>query len=91
MVVDDSPTVRKLVSVTLSAAGYEVAEANDADHAAKVLRESAVPQLFILDVNMPGMDGFELCKILQGNDETSKIPVMFLTGKPSGPVPSTRD
>ena len=81
MVVDDSPTVRRLVSVTLAASGYEVIEANDADHAAKVLRDAGAPQLFILDVNMPGMDGFELCKLLQGSDETAKIPVMFLTGK----------
>lgn len=81
MVVDDSPTVRKLVAVTLGSAGYDVIEANDADHAAKVLRETGTPRLFVLDVNMPGMDGFEFCKLLQADADTAKIPVMFLTGK----------
>jgi twitching motility two-component system response regulator PilG len=81
MVVDDSPTVRKLVSVTLTAAGYRILEAESGYGAADLIRDHGTPALFILDVNMPGMDGFTLCKTLRDNQETSKVPVVFLTGK----------
>jgi twitching motility two-component system response regulator PilG len=81
LVVDDSPTVRKLVSVTLTAAGYRVLEAESGYAAADQIRENGTPALFILDVNMPGMDGFTLCKTLRGSQETAKVPVVFLTGK----------
>lgn len=81
MVVDDSPTVRKLVSATLTAAGYQVIESADGYEAAERVRLSGPPKLFILDVNMPGMDGFELCKLFRNTLETAKVPVIFLTGK----------
>ncbi len=81
LVVDDSPTVRKLVSATLTAAGYQVVESGDGYEAAERVRLSGAPKLFLLDVNMPGMDGFELCKLFRTSPETAKVPVIFLTGK----------
>jgi twitching motility two-component system response regulator PilG len=81
MIVDDSPTVRKLVTSTLTAAGYQVVESGDGYEAAQMVRLSGPPRLFLLDVNMPGMDGFELCKLFRGSPETAKVPVVFLTGK----------
>lgn len=81
MVVDDSPTIRKLVSATLSAAGYRVAEAESGYAAADLIREGGPPAVFLLDVNMPGIDGFSLCKTFRGSAETAKVPVVFLTGK----------
>ncbi len=80
-IVDDSPTVRKLVATTLTNAGYQVVESGDGYEAAERVRLNGAPQLFLLDVNMPGMDGFELCKVLRGNPETAKVPIIFLTGK----------
>ena len=81
LVVDDSPTIRKMVAVTLGAAGYRVAEAEGGVAAAKSVYNSGAPGLFLLDVNMPEMDGFTLCKTLRSNPETAKTPVVFLTGK----------
>jgi twitching motility two-component system response regulator PilG len=81
MVVDDSPTIRKLVAATLTAVGYRVLEAESGYAAADQIRENGTPAVFLLDVNMPGMDGFTLCKTLRGSPETAKVPVVFLTGK----------
>jgi twitching motility two-component system response regulator PilG len=81
IVVDDSPTIRKLVSVTLSGAGYAVTEAADGFEVGEKVRQSGVPKLFILDINMPGLDGLQLCKLLRQNPETAEVPVVFLTGK----------
>ena len=81
IVVDDSPTIRKLVSVTLTQAGYAVTEAADGYEVAEKVRQVGVPKLFILDINMPGLDGLQLCKMLRQNAETAEVPVVFLTGK----------
>lgn len=81
MIVDDSATVRRMVSIALRGVGYHVMEAGDADQAAALVREEGAPQLFLLDVNMPGTDGFGLCKHLRADAETSSVPVIFLTGK----------
>ncbi|QEL15411.1 response regulator [Limnoglobus roseus] len=81
MIVDDSPTIRKLVSVTLGTVGYQVVEAADGYEVAERIRQQGAPQLFLLDINMPGLDGYQLCKMLRQNAETSKVPIIFLTGK----------
>ncbi len=81
MIVDDSPTIRKLVSVTLGTAGYTIVEAADGYEVAERIRQHGSPNLFLLDINMPGLDGYQLCKMLRQNAETSKVPIIFLTGK----------
>lgn len=81
MIVDDSPTVRAMVSAVLTGAGYRVIAAGGADEATQLIRAGTVPRLFVLDVNMPGTDGFGLCKVLRAHAETADIPVVFLTGK----------
>jgi twitching motility two-component system response regulator PilG len=81
IVVDDSPTIRKLVSVTLGGYGYRVVEASDGYDVAEKIGQVGAPNLIILDVNMPGLDGFQVCKMLRQNAETANVPVIFLTGK----------
>jgi twitching motility two-component system response regulator PilG len=81
MVVDDSATVRAMVSELLTGAGYRVAAAESAEAAAKLVQGGTVPKLFVLDVNMPGTDGFGLCKALRAHAQTAGVPVVFLTGK----------
>ncbi len=81
LVVDDSATIRKLVSVMLTEAGYEVIEADCGDTALNQIREHGIPGTLVLDVNMPGMDGFTLCNLIRSSPETAKTPVVFLTGK----------
>jgi twitching motility two-component system response regulator PilG len=81
MVVDDSATVRKVVVMTLEKAGYRTIQAADGAEALILLREHGIPALFLIDIMMPGMDGYALCKSLRGNPETARTPVVMLSGK----------
>ena len=80
LVVDDSQTVRKLVSITLKGRGYDVLEATDGIAALDVI-SNRKPDLILLDITMPRLDGYKLCKIIKGHDETRHIPVIMLSGK----------
>lgn len=80
MVVDDSPTVRKLVSLTLERRGYRVISAFDGVAAIKELGTSR-PDLILLDINMPRLDGYRLCKLIKKHEATQNIPVVMLSGK----------
>ncbi len=80
MVVDDSPTVRKLVSLTLERRGFRVISAFDGVAAIKELG-SCRPDLILLDINMPRLDGYRLCKLIKKHEATQSIPVVMLSGK----------
>ncbi len=80
MVVDDSPTVRKLVSLTLERRGYRVISAFDGVAAIKELG-TCRPDLILLDINMPRLDGYRLCKLIKKHEATQSIPVVMLSGK----------
>ena len=78
MVVDDSSTVRKFVSVSLSMQGFSVVVASDGMDALEKLPANKI-DLVITDLNMPNMDGFELIKALRENQEFKHLPVIILT------------
>lgn len=79
MIVDDSPTVRKLVSMKLGKSGHRVIAAVDGiDALAKITEE--VPDLILLDVTMPRLDGYQLCKLIKNNETTKHVPVIMLSG-----------
>lgn len=80
LVVDDSPTIRKLVSMTLKRYDYEVVMAEDGMEALGKLNYID-PDLVLLDITMPRMDGYQVCKIIKGDRETRHIPVVMLSGK----------
>jgi twitching motility two-component system response regulator PilG len=80
LVVDDSPTVCKIVSITLKKRGYEVGTAADGVEAMAIVA-SDQPDLILLDINMPRMDGYQLCKLIKGYPQTKAIPVIMLSGK----------
>lgn len=80
MIVDDSPTIRKLVGMTLERKGYEVTVAVDGMDALAKLNDN-VPDMILLDITMPRMDGYQLCKIVKGNAVTKHVPVVMLSGK----------
>ncbi len=80
LVVDDSPTIQKVVAVTLEAHGHEVVTASDGIEALEKLR-TVRPDLVLLDITMPNMDGYQLCKILRTNDSTKHVPIVMLSGK----------
>src|SRR4028119_209791 len=78
LVVDDTPANLEVVCETLSDAGYEVATAIDGDRALKRV-QAYPPALILLDVQMPGIDGFETCKRLKADPKTASIPIIFMT------------
>lgn len=78
MTVDDSRTMRDMVSYTLKEAGYQVLEAEDGQQALDVLgREKA--NVVITDLNMPNMDGLSLIKALRAQPAYSNTPILMLT------------
>ncbi|MDQ3130886.1 MAG: response regulator, partial [Acidobacteriota bacterium] len=80
LVVDDSPTVRKLISGKLEKSGHEVVCAVDGMDALAKLNEIA-PDLILLDITMPRMDGYQVCKLIRSNPVTKDIPVVMISGK----------
>ena len=80
LVVDDERHIVRLVQVNLDRAGYEVLVAYDGIEALKKVSEDK-PDMVILDVMMPRMDGFEVLKKLQADEDTKDIPVIMLTAK----------
>jgi twitching motility two-component system response regulator PilG len=80
LVVDDSPTVRRLVALTLEKSGYRVLPAADGMAALGMLHDGTI-DLVLLDITMPRMDGYQLCKLIKENEATKHIPVVMLSGK----------
>jgi two-component system phosphate regulon response regulator PhoB len=82
LVVDDEPEAVELVEFNLKGAGYEVTTAGDGAEALNKARRIQ-PNLVILDVMMPEIDGMEVCKLLRRDPATSSIPIIMLTAKAS--------
>ena len=80
VVVDDEPSVGAAVRDLLVPEGFQVDTPPDPQTALPELLR-AVPDLVILDVNMPGMSGWELCALLRRQSVTRELPVLFLTGR----------
>jgi DNA-binding response OmpR family regulator len=80
VVVDDDPAVLRAVTAVLEADGYRVEGVHDQHEALRAVLEDP-PALVVLDVNMPGLDGWELCDILRRQSHTRDLPVLFLTGR----------
>jgi twitching motility two-component system response regulator PilG len=80
LVVDDSPTVRKLISGKLEKCGHEAICAVDGMDALEKINE-VIPDLILLDIAMPRMDGYQVCKLIRGNDATKDVPVVMISGK----------
>jgi diguanylate cyclase (GGDEF)-like protein len=78
LIVDDTPNNLKVLSQALTDAGYTVAVAKSGETAIKQI-EYKPPALILLDILMPGMDGFETCDCLKSNPATKDIPVIFMT------------
>lgn len=79
LLVDDDPGVRNSLAMLLRAEGFDVATAVDGVGAIDAVFRIA-PDLVLLDVMMPGLDGFEVCRRLKDNEDTRLIPVVLLTG-----------
>jgi len=79
LIVDDTPGNLALLSDTLSEANYRVLVATDGQSALEQI-QYIKPDIILLDVMMPGIDGFETCRQLKSNPDTNAIPVLFMTG-----------
>jgi two-component system sensor histidine kinase/response regulator len=80
LVVDDNQENLKVISNFLKEDNYKIALAMDGDSALKILEENNI-DLILLDVMMPEMDGYEVCKLVKANPQTKEIPIIFITAK----------
>jgi two-component system, chemotaxis family, chemotaxis protein CheY len=78
LAVDDSPSMREMVRIALSSAGFEVTQANDGEEALRIAREHCF-DLILSDVNMPHMDGIELIRALRAESSYRHTPILMLT------------
>jgi len=81
MVVDDSAVLRKIMAFNLKKYGYSVVEATNGEEAIQKLSEGVKPDLMLLDIMMPKIDGFTVLKELRENEDWENIPVIVLTAK----------
>jgi DNA-binding response OmpR family regulator len=80
LIAEDEPDIRDLIMFTLQFAGHEVVTAKDGLEAVQQA-EAVMPDLVLLDVRMPRMNGYEACQRLQSMPATQNIPVVFLSAK----------
>ena len=82
MIVDDEPENLKVISHVLLDSGYRINVAQDGETAIQVVKTEK-PNLILLDVMMPHMDGFETCRRLKTQENTKEIPILFMTAQAS--------
>jgi DNA-binding response OmpR family regulator len=80
LVIEDDPSVRTLLQKSLSARGYQVSTAKDGIAGLTAI-EASRPDLLLVDIMMPRLDGMTFVRAVKGNEETGPIPVIFLTAK----------
>jgi two-component system, OmpR family, aerobic respiration control protein ArcA len=82
LVVDDDETTRNVLKRLFEKEGYDVLLAPEATELVKILEVNPV-ELIMLDINLPWVNGFELCKILKEQDDLKDVPVVFISGRKS--------
>lgn len=80
LIIDDSPTVRKLAELVLTEAGYQVFTAEDGEEGLKIAEE-VLPSIILVDFIMPKINGYQFCKILKSNQSLKDVPVILITAK----------
>ncbi len=80
LVVEDEDDIRELIAFNLEMSNFEVLKARDGEEAIQIA-EKELPDTIILDVMLPGMDGFEVCRYLKKNVSTKEIPIIMLTAR----------
>ena len=80
LAVDDEPMVLDVIKTRLEFAGYAVITAADGHEGMKKVRAEH-PDLIVLDLILPGLNGYQICRILKGDDTTRRIPIIMLTAR----------
>lgn len=78
LVVDDDESVLSFLSFSLKGEGFNIIEATNAECALTLLR-AKVPDLILLDIMLPKMDGFAMCKLVRQNERLKTVPILFIT------------
>ncbi len=80
LLADDDPGLRRLIGTTLGTDEFDLLQAKDGDEALAIARRDR-PALILLDVNMPGPSGFEVCRLLKADPATAGIKIVMLTAR----------
>ena len=80
LIVDDSPTNIQLLAACLKN-DYRLKVATSGQQCLELINDNITPDLILLDVEMPGLNGYEVCKKLKGEETTSSVPIIFVTGR----------
>lgn len=80
LVVDDEDHIVELITYNLISSGYDVISADNGIDALKIAKEEK-PNLILLDLMLPGLDGFDVCKAIRGESDIKEIPIIMLTAK----------
>jgi len=80
LIVDDDPDIIRLIKAYLSEKVYKILEASDGESAMRMATTKS-PDLMVLDVNMPGLSGLEVCRNLRADKKTHKIPIIILSAR----------
>ncbi|MDD5108339.1 MAG: response regulator [Candidatus Omnitrophica bacterium] len=83
LIIDDEPDILRLAAIRLEASGYKLTEATDSEKALKLL-EKEIPDLILLDLLLPKMQGGEFCKKLKSDTRFKNIPIVFFTANVTG-------
>lgn len=78
LTIDDEQAITEMIGMMLQGEGYRVIESNNVFDSMKVLAEE-IPDVILLDLMMPGVDGMQFCRTLTANEATKSIPVIFVT------------
>src|SRR5437764_3369291 len=81
LVIEDEPASRKLATLVLASAGHTVVDTDSAEHAIQTVTD-AQPQIILLDLALPGMDGFAFARVLKQDAKTRHIPIVAVTSFP---------
>lgn len=81
LVVEDSRSEQRLIGLLLQQAGLNVALASSAESALKWLEENVRPDLIVLDIIMPGINGLDLCRQIRADSQLKDVPVVFCSSK----------
>jgi CheY-like chemotaxis protein len=81
LVIEEEPSSLKLANLVLSSEGHQVSDAHSAEQAIQAILENQ-PQIILVDLGLPGMDGFDLTRRLKQDPKTRHIPIIAITGYP---------